>query len=257
MDNLDLHVTDTGTGTPILWIHGYPLSSAVFAPQLAIAGARHIMPDLPGFGRSTPPTDEMSIEDYAILCKRLLDHLHVTQAVVAGFSMGGYIALALARLAPESVRALILIDTRETADSDEARKGRYETIEKVENQGTKAVVETMLPKMLSKGAPSSLVHEVRAIMDASSAEGVVAALQAMAERSDSTSLLPELRMPVLIVVGENDTITPPADAERVAKAIAGAKLVTIPNAAHLSNFERPEEFNAAVEEFLRTSGSGR
>src|SRR5688572_26466656 len=138
-----LNVTDLGEGTPILWIHGFPLASTMYEPQLAIRGMRHVMPDLPGFGQSRPQGDDVSMDGYARLCIELLDHRGIDRAVIAGFSMGGYIAFAFARLAPARMRGLILIDTRETADTEEARKGRYDTIAKVREQGIQPVVDAM------------------------------------------------------------------------------------------------------------------
>ena len=186
------------------------------------------------------------MEDYA---QRVLEGIET--ATFAGFSMGGYIALAIARIAPERMEKLILIDTRETADTDEARKGRYDTIAKVREQGIAPVVDSMLPKMLTANAPQDMRDRVREIMNTSSKDGVIAALQAMAERPDSTDVLPSIKVPTLIVVGSEDAITPPADAERMARAIPSAKLVKIDGAAHLSNFEKADAFNDAVREFVR------
>jgi pimeloyl-ACP methyl ester carboxylesterase len=245
-----LHVTDQGSGDAILWIHGFPLSSRVFAPQLRINGVRHVMPDLPGFGRSPAPDGEMTMDDYARELLAVLDEREIERAYVAGLSMGGYIAFALARLAPERVRGLILIDTRETADTAEAKKGRFESIDKVNEQGIGPIVDSMLPKMLTKNASPEMVDEVRTIMSGSLASGVITALRAMAERADSTPMLAGLDMRTLIVVGDGDTITPPADAQRMNNAIEGSKLVTIGGAAHLSNFEKPDEFNKAVLLFV-------
>ena len=234
----------------IVWIHGFPLSSAMFEKQRTIEGVRHVMPDLPGFG-GTPARSSMSMDDYA---RFVLDSVD-GQATFAGFSMGGYIALAIARRAPERMDGLILIDTRETADTDEARKGRYDTIEKVRAQGITPVVDSMLPKMLSASAPQQMRDRVREIMNTSSPEGVMAALKAMAERPDSTKDLPNITVPTLIVVGAEDPITPPADAERMAAAIPNATLVKIAGAAHLANFEKAEELNAAVADFLARQGT--
>lgn len=149
----------------ILWIHGFPLSSRVFDRQRAI-GAEHLMPDLPGFGDAPPPGSAMTMESYA---RHVLPEREV---ILAGLSMGGYIAFAAARLAPERVKGLILIDTRETPDDDEQRKARYDTIEKVKREGIAPVVASMLPKMLTSSAPPELVDEVRRIMESSSAQGV-------------------------------------------------------------------------------------
>jgi 3-oxoadipate enol-lactonase len=230
----------------IVWIHGFPLSSAMFEKQKSIEGVRHVMPDLPGFDGTPAAKHSMSMDDYARFVLAAVDG----QAIFAGFSMGGYIALAIARRAPERMEGLILIDTRETPDTADARKGRYDTIEKVRAQGIPPVVDAMLPKMLTADAPQAMRDRVRAIMNTSSPEGVIAALEAMAQRPDSSKDLPNITVPTLIVVGAEDPITPPADAERMAAAIPNAKLVNIAGAAHMANFEKPEEFNAAVREFL-------
>ena len=245
-----LNVTDLGQGTPILWIHGFPLASSIYEHQLAIRNVRHVMPDLPGFGQSRPQGSDVSIDDYARICIDLLDHRGIDSAVLAGLSMGGYICFAIARLAPERMRGLILIDTRETADTEEARKGRYDSIEKVKKEGVRPIVESMLPKMLTAAAPTEMRDRVREIMMSSSPEGVCAALRAMATRPDSTPLLTEIKVPTLIIVGEQDAITPPADAERMAAAISGSRLVRIEGAAHLSNYEKATEVNGAIAKFV-------
>lgn len=245
-----LNVTDLGTGTPILWIHGFPLASSIFEQQLAIRGARHVMPDLPGFGQSRPDGAELSIDDYARIAIDELNHRGIDRAVFAGLSMGGYICLAAARLAPERLRALILLDTRETPDTPEAKKGRYASIEKVGKEGIAPIVDSMLPKMLTADAPQEMKERVREIMSSSSPEGVTAALRAMAERSDSTAVLAKIDVPTMIIVGEEDTITPPADAERMEKAIRGARLVRVRGAAHLANVEKADDVNRAIGSFV-------
>jgi pimeloyl-ACP methyl ester carboxylesterase len=166
--------------------------------------------------------------------------------------MGGYICFAMARLAPERMKGLILLDTRETGDSPEARKGRIETAAKVRDEGVGVVVDGMLPKMLTADAPEPMRERVRRIMSSSSKEGVIAALEAMADRPDSSSMLPSINVPTLIVVGEEDAITPPADAERMAQAIPNAKLVKIAGAAHLANIEKADVVNASVLAFLES-----
>ena len=231
----------------ILWIHGYPLSSRIFEPQRAIAGAEHVMPDLPGFGSAPPPASgDWAIDDYA---RHALAATGERRVIVAGLSMGGYVAFAAARLAPERVAGLILLDTRETADSDEARQGRYKAINQVQREGVRPIVESMLPKMLTAAAPDVMKSAVREIMMSSSPEGVMAALRAMAARADSSPLLPRLPR-ALVIVGEEDAITPPSDSARMAAAIPDACLVTIAGAAHLANYERADEVNAAVEAWL-------
>lgn len=248
---MNLNVIDSGSGTPVVWIHGFPLSSAVYQRQVSIEGLRHIVPDLPGFGRSSAPESDMTMETYAQAVLHELDARGIEKAWFAGVSMGGYVCLALARVAPQRMRGLILIDTRETADDAQGKQGRYDSIAKVRHGGIAPVVEAMLPKMLTGSASKELVEEVRAIMESSSDKGVIAALRAMAERPDSSALLPKLTVPVLVIVGEEDVITPPSDAQRMAAAIPNAKLVIVKGAAHLSQMEKPEEFNRAVKGFVR------
>lgn len=245
----DLAWTESGRGIPVLWIHGYPLSSAVFERQLAIEGFRHIVPDLRGFGASPPPSGALTIDDYARDCLALLDHLGIASTVVAGLSMGGYVALALRRIAPRRVNGMILIDTRSTADTDEGRRARAKSIAEVEAAGTAPLIETMLPQLLASSA-HEVVSAVRSIMESASIPGVVEALRAMAARPDSTGLLSSIDVPTLVVVGEHDVITPPDAARRLAESIPGARLVEIPGAGHLTPIESPEPFNRAILEFL-------
>jgi pimeloyl-ACP methyl ester carboxylesterase len=231
----------------IIWIHGFPLSSRIFEPQKSFPG---FAPDLPGFGSAAPPLPDMTMDDYARAVLAQMDREKIDRAIFAGLSMGGYICFALARIAPERMTGLILIDTRETPDNAEGKKGRYETIEKVKEKGVSVVVDSMLPKMLTPSAPPELVSEARKIMMSSSPAGVTAALKAMAERPDSTETLRAITVPTLIVVGDSDTITPPSDAERMASLAPNATLAVIAGAAHLSNLEQPDQFNHAVESFL-------
>lgn len=247
-----LNVTDLGEGTPVLWIHGYPLASSIFEQQLGIRNVRHVMPDLPGFGQSRPDGGAMTMDGYAQLMIEVLDSRGIDSAVLAGFSMGGYICLAMARLAPERMRGLILLDTRETADTAEGRKGRYDSIAKVEKEGVQPVIDAMLPKMLTSAAPRTMKERVREIMTSSTPDGVIAALRAMAERPDSTPFLPQISVPTLIIVGEEDPITPPADADRMAAAIRGSRVVRVAGAAHLANYEKADEVNRAIAGFITT-----
>src|SRR5687767_10227331 len=172
----------------VIWIHGFPLSSRIYIKQRLITGEQ-IAPDLAGFGSAPPPKRDYTMDDYARDILREMDRHHVDRAMFAGLSMGGYICFALARLAPERMTGLILIDTRETPDDADGKRGRYETIEKVKEKGVSVVVDSMLPKMLTPSAQPQLVAETREIMMASSAAGVTAALKAMAERPDATETL--------------------------------------------------------------------
>ena len=243
-----IHYHDHGKGFPIVWIHGFPLSSAIFEPQTKIDGFRHIRPDLRGFGKTPPADGETSMQSYAHDVLDVMDKEHIERAVIAGFSMGGYVAMQLLRDAPERVAALLLLDTREVADTAEGRANRMKQADEVAKSGSIAsVVEAMLPKMTYR---TDVRDDVRRIMESSTPQGVVAALHAMANRADSTETLRNCKVPALVVVGDRDEITPPRDAERMVALIGHAEEAPIAKAAPLANFERPEQLNPIIHAFL-------
>jgi len=241
---------------PIVLIHGFPLDSAIWAPQkaaLEAAGHRVFTPDLPGFGSAPAwPQDRCSIEAFAHGIHELIRGQIGEPAIVGGLSMGGYILLALLRAHPESVRAAMLFDTRPDPDTPEARATRLKTIAEVPTQGTAALVETMLSRVVGKRADNQVRAQVRAIMARQSVEGIVGAQWAMAHRQDQTHLLATLQMPVLLVVGADDVITPPSVALNMHNHMRHAMLVQIAGAGHLANFEAPEPVNEALQTFLGT-----
>jgi pimeloyl-ACP methyl ester carboxylesterase len=238
---------DNGDGRPIVWIHGFPHASAIFQPQVAIAGVRHIRVDLQGFGASAPPSGPVAMADYSREIIAVLDHLRIEKAIIAGISMGGYILMQMLRDAPQRIEGVILIDTRERPDSDQAREDRFKTIAEIEKNGIEPVVDAMLPKMIVNAARRP---PFRDIMMTSTPAGMIAAQRAMSGRPDSSSTLRALKLPALVIVGEHDPITSVDDARRMAALIKGSKRVVIENAAHASNFDQPEAFNRAVTEFL-------
>jgi len=230
--------------TPILWIHGFPLSSAMFEPQKRIEGYRHLMPDLRGFGSAPAADDAMSMASYA---RDLLSAIGEDRFVLAGFSMGGYIAMELLRQVPDRIAALLLLDTRETADTEEARANRYKQADDVAKNGIGSVVEAMLPKMVVQ---EEYRADVRRIMESASPRGVIAALKAMATRPDSTETLRNATMPAFVIVGDRDEITPLRDAERMVSLLPNAEMAPIARAAHMANFEASEQVNNLIAAFL-------
>lgn len=245
---MTIHYHDEGSGFPIVWIHGFPLSSAMFEPQLGIHGFRHIRVDLPGFGSTPPPASPPSMATYARDVIGVLDACGIRDAVIAGFSMGGYIAMQLLRDVPERFASMMLLDTRETADTAEGREARLRQLEEVRQSGSiQGVVDSMLPKMVLGDA---MQPAVRKIMESATPGGVIGALGAMASRPDSTETLKKANVPTLVVVGDRDPITPPTDAERMTAMIARAEMAPIAKAAHMANFERPEQLNPLIAAFL-------
>lgn len=257
--NTRLNYRIEGEGTPLLWIHGFPFSSSIFDSVTSIAGAKHILIDLPGFGKTASDPGIVSMDDFATAVLATLDELQIDCAVIAGLSMGGYLALAIARIAPERLRALILIDTRETADSEDARVQRTASAKRVAEEGIDFLVAQMRPKMLTSATTAERPHiatKVEESMKGSTSVGVIGALSAMRDRESSAAVLAAITVPILVVVGAEDTITPPADAERMARNARNATLSILPSAAHLSHIDQPDLFRDAVERFLKAI-SGR
>jgi 3-oxoadipate enol-lactonase len=252
INGIDLAYRDEGTGQPMLFIHAFPLHSAIWEQQIAAFAPYHrvIAPDLRGLGASARGSGAASLDQHADDLAALLDHLAIENATVAGLSLGGYISFALWRRHRDRIAALILADTRAGADSEEGKQGREQNAQLVETQGPAAIADQMLPKLLSPNAPAVLRDQVRAMIESNDRVGIAAALRAMAARPDSTPLLATINVPTLVLVGADDALTPPSEAEAMFNAIPGCRIAEILGAGHLSNLESPEAFNAQVVEFL-------
>jgi 3-oxoadipate enol-lactonase len=252
INGIDTAYRDEGAGQPILFIHAFPLHSAIWEHQIAAFSPHHrvIAPDLRGLGASARGSGAASLDQHADDLAALLDHLAIENATVAGLSMGGYISFSLWRRHRERVAALILADTRAGADSEEGKQGREKSAKLAEEHGPGAIADQMLPKLLSPNAPAALRAQVRGIIESNDRAGIAAAQRAMAARPDSTPLLATIDVPTLVIVGAEDALTPPNEAEAMFDAIPGCRWAKLPAAGHLSNMEAPEAFNAAVAEFL-------
>ena len=249
-----LAVDIRGDGPALLLVHGFPLDRTLWAHQVAtLAGWRRIAPDLRGMGSSDVPEDGYSIAAYADDLVHLLDRLRVTRAVVAGLSMGGYVVFDLWRRYRDRIAGVILADTRADADSAEGRAGRDAMIQLAQADGSRAVAERMLPRVLGRSTQQTqpiLVDQVREMMARAPVNGVIGALWAMKERPDATSLLSTIDVPALVVVGQEDELTPPSAARALADAIPSAALTVIPGAGHLSPLEAPTAVSRVLAEFL-------
>ena len=251
---LELAYDEAGSGTPLLLVHGWPLDRTMWAGQLGGLGAyaRILAPDLRGFGGSTvrPP---YTIDQYADDLVAFLDALGLARAVVCGLSMGGYVAFAMIRRHRDRVRALVLADTRATADTEEARENRRKQIALIEREGMSALADRQLRPMIGRTTlerQPELAESVRRMMASVSPDGAIGALGAMADRPDSTPLLATIDVPTLVVGGAEDGITPPGVLRAMAEQIPGSRLEIVEQAGHLSPLERPAAFNHVVSEFL-------
>jgi pimeloyl-ACP methyl ester carboxylesterase len=261
-NGIRLAYDDHGTGLPLLFLHAFPLNRSMWSPQVTALSRqfRTITVDLRGHGESDAPLWNFSLDHYADDVCALLDHLAIPQAVLVGLSMGGYVSLAFSRTYGNRMMGLVLADTRAQADSPEGRAGRLNLAQTAYKQGTDAVADIMLPKLL--GATSlrqnpQLVEYVRQTIRQTPVSGVLVDLMAMADRPDSVAHLRTLTCPTLVVVGQEDHTTPLADAHVMTTEIPGARLAVIPAAGHLSNLEQPDVFNDLVRNFveeLRAAG---
>jgi pimeloyl-ACP methyl ester carboxylesterase len=252
IDGRSLYYEIHGEGDPILLVHGFPLSGELWAPVVPSLRERFrlVVPDLRGHGRSEA-SPRVTMAGYADDLVGLLDAIGERRPVVlVAMSMGGYIAFELCRRQPSRLRALVLTHTRAQADTPEGRRARDEMAELARGEGSAAVAEQMLPRLFGPRASAELRSRWTRIMSAMSPEGIVAALGAMAGRPDSFPTLASVRCPVLIVAGEDDTLTPPDDARRMHEAAAGSRLAVIPGAGHMSPVERPDAFLEALTRFL-------
>ena len=259
VNGVNLAVEVRGEGPAVLFVHGYPFDRTIWRDQIdSLDGYRRIAPDLRGMGQSDAPDLGYGMGIYADDLAALLDALGVNEVVLCGLSMGGYVIFEFLRRWRHRVRALILMDTRAEADSAEGRRARDAAAATAREGGAAAVGETLLPKVLAPGSDErapELVERVRTMIAATPVAGMVGALAAMRDRHDSTGLLPTLAgLPTLVVVGEEDVLTPPDAARRMATLIPAARLVVIPGAGHVPPLERPSETTAEIREFLRVVG---
>ena len=250
---------DVGTGTPVVFLHAFALNRTMWAPQTSALAARCrcIAADARGSGESAA-TSPYSMDVYADDIIAVLDARGVEQATVVALSMGGYAAFSLWRRHRHRVRALVLADTRAGTDSEETLERRRQLIDVAKREGSAAAAERQLPGLLGKTTRErhpDVVEVVRRMMAKTSAEGIVAQLEAMMRRVDSTPILPTVDVPTLIVVGEEDALTPPKEARLMHRAIGGSRLEILTQAGHLSNLERPAAFNAVLAEFLSALGA--
>jgi 3-oxoadipate enol-lactonase len=255
--HLNINYRDQGSDTPVIFIHAFPLNQTMWDEQVAALShhCRTITLDLRGFGGSLVTDGPSAMEQMAADVRGLMSLLEIDRAVLVGLSMGGYVSLAFYREYPDAVRAMVLADTRASADTHAARERRLQSAEKAERDGAAAIADEMTPLLLGKMTQQTrpeIAARVRRMIEGNSPQGIAAAQRGMAARHDSTYILPAIDFPTLILVGAEDQLTPVAEAESMRDGIRGARLQVIDGAGHLSNIERPQEFNAALIAFVES-----
>lgn len=237
------HYRDVGVGHLVLFVHGFPLDGTMWLEQIehAVASARCIAPDLRGFGLSDPSTSPaLTMERHADDLASLLDVLEVDVVDFVGHSMGGYVALVFAERYPKRIRTLAMVNSKSTADDDQAKAGRDMAAIKAVIQGRAALGRDMADGLLADGASPWLKARVETMVEGTRAETIVAGLEGMKLRTDRTAALASLHAPMAAIVGVEDQSAPVAGAEEMVAVAPSGELTVIPGAGHLAPIENPD-----------------
>lgn len=260
MTSLVLHVREEGSGLPVVLLHAFPLSCAMWTDQRDGLSdvARVITPDLRGFGESPSAQDDPSLDHVADDVATMLDRLGLDRVVLGGLSMGGYAAMAFARRHPRRLRGLVLADTKATADPPPARDKRERIAARLDAEGNVgALVDEVLAGLCGPTTARErpvVMYRVKAMVEAAPPSAAAWAQRAMAARPDSLEVLGTVTVPALVVRGEEDELSTQADAEAMVDALPDAQLEVLGGAGHLSAVEVPEDFTGVVRQFLERLG---
>lgn len=253
-NDLTFHYEQSGTGTPVLLIHGHPFDCTMWRPQLAAGLPGHLIaPDLRNFGKTISPNGPASWSTYAEDLLAFADTVGIQSFVAVGLSMGGQIALELFALAPGRILGLALCDTSAPLDTPEKCAGRLALAERLEREGMEPYADEVLSNMVCDHTihtKPDVARELLEMMKRAPVRGAVESARARTQRRDYVPLLPSIAIPALIVVGEFDAFTPVPEAELMHKAIPNSELVIIPEAGHVTNLEQPEAFDQALGQWL-------
>ena len=249
VNNIELAFDRLGQGTPLVLIHGFPLDHRIWDQMVPYLKNEFdlITPDLRGFGESSIDDHQITMDSYAADIAALLDQLSIQKAVIAGHSMGGYVALAFAKRYPERLLGLALFGSQAVADNADRKEGRYKTAAEVAEKGIGDLVEAMAPKFSSD---ENIQGTVSQIMEQQAPAAYIGALRAMAERLDSTELLRSFQFPVVIVHGDADALIPIDRAREIKEILSKAHYLEIPSGGHVPMLEFPVETAKALENIV-------
>jgi pimeloyl-ACP methyl ester carboxylesterase len=245
----NISFSEAGHGQTLILIHAFPTDLHLWkAQQHALKKYFHVVSlDLWGFGHSRETDGHaVTMSDYADEVQQLLDELQVKKAIVGGESMGGYVALAFLQKYPERVNGLILSDTQSIADTAEAKAKREAAAQDVLAHGSQQLIAGFMLKALTSDAPKNTVTFLENILAAQKPTAIASALRGMAEREDTSNLLANSHLPILILTGEEDALISPEQSRDMHALAKNSKLVVIAHAGHLSSLEQPEVWNRAV-----------
>jgi 3-oxoadipate enol-lactonase len=255
-DDAQIFYEVRGRGPFLVLLHPYPTNHRFWEPVATALEEDFclVIPDLRGHGASTVGSGAASMGKHSGDLLRLCDAVDIKKAIFFGVSIGGYILFEFWRRHHERIQALILCDTRAQADTAESRASRLEIADEVEAKGPDNYLDSMLPKLLGESTRHNrpdLVAQARGMMAQMRVAGIAATLRGMAARPDSVATLSTISVPTLVMAGQEDALTPVADAELMRSGIAGSQMAIIPAAGHYAPFEKPKETLQPVREFLQ------
>ena len=258
-----LHYEDMGNkeGMPILFLHGFPFSHEMWREQIKAVSEKYraVAYDIKGHGLSDVGDGQYTIEGHVDDLFALMDHLHLDKAVIVGLSMGGYITLRALERAQDRFLAAVLCDTKSEADPPEGKLRRFASMVEVKRTGSQQFADTFLKTVFAPASfseKSEAVTLIHRIISRTPPLSIAGTLLALAARTDTSGVLPQIRVPVLILVGAVDQVTPPGNSQAMHERIKGSELHLVPGAAHMSNLENPEYFNRTLLSFLERVAAG-
>jgi 3-oxoadipate enol-lactonase len=254
-DDAEIFYHVLGEGPPVVLLHPFPANHEFWlsAAQALTSRYRLVLPDLRAHGESEAGEGPVLMEKHAADLARVMDAAEIGRAPLVGVSIGGYAIFEFWRRFRGRAAALALCNTKAPADSPEARAGRLQSAADVLERGAEPFFESMLPKLLgrtTREARPDLVQGALGMMRKMSAQDVAAVQRGMAERPNSVTTLATINVPTLIVTGDEDILTGPAEAEPMKKHIAGSQLKVIVRAGHYAAWEQPEAMGLVLRQFL-------
>lgn len=252
----NLFVFDNDNGKPpLIFVHAFPLNSNMWQNQIDFFSDkfRVIYYDVRGLGINAQSNNQFMMEDYTDDLISIIDFLNLTDVNAVGLSMGGYIIQGALVREPSKFKSIILADTKGEKDNDDALIGRANSIKLIKNNQRNIFLANFIKNLIAENNYSKFVHNLNDIISLNSDEGIIGAMLALATRTNTIDSLVNLKHPALILVGENDKLTPLSSAENLSKSLSNSILKIVPNAGHLSNIENPDFFNSEILNFLNNT----
>ncbi len=255
VNNLAVFHEGNSSNVSILFIHGFPYDHQMWKHQVSAFKSTHycVSHDIRGLGESPAGDGQFTIEYFVDDLEQIIEYLKLDHPVLCGLSMGGYISLRAVERMEEKFRALILCDTKSEADNNEAKLKRAAGIKRINKEGVQKFAADFVPNCFTKESIEKLGEEYISILGRSmnsNPEGVKGCLLAMAGRTDTTDYLSQIKIPVLVLCGEKDTLTSPETMKAMADKIKGSEFAIVPGSGHMSAVENPLFVNEKIGEFL-------